>query len=903
MGETGMEKIAFLFPGLGSHYVGMSKNLHQQYAIARETFEEASDILKMDLAKLCFEGGISELNRAENFHPALLTAEVVAYRVYMQEIGVNPEFCAGHSLGEYAALTCAGAIRFGDAVQITRELGLLTQAEIEAGDGAMTIITGIDKEAVEDECRKVTTEARPVWISCYNSPNETAISGHPEAVEQVETCVLEKGAQITPLIAGAPNHSPLMGRVAEYFSRHLAGYTFYPFKWPVIANSTAQPYGATEQIQAILIQQLLKPVRWVETLNLLNQFGVTMTVELGPQNVLSQLVAATTPDIRAFAFGQKKDRLALVNILNNHSCSDQNVGPLNSVDSKVNHKLMEEPSDSLPDLDNDFIPPRTEVERFLAAVWVELLGKPQVGSRDDFFDLGGYSLLATQMIAKIYQRYQVKLSVSTLYESPTIFSLAQAIEAAGPCMSHFNQPTGVKQPRKSTAVTGNVPLTPSHGLFLNLKNNRLDHFNIIGIFEVDSHFDTDRLQQVLLYLWEIHDALRARFIRRDGKWMQIIAEPEQSAPDFRVYNLADISTEDADRTIEKYAKLFQENINITQGPLMITAYFSFGPKRPGRLMLIINHLLVDGFSISILIKDLQTAYRQLEEGHAIDLPEKGASIKEWAELLHEYVLSDEHLKAIEYLLTLPWGESHGLPLDYPQNCDQNFNYSSAKVTVSLTKEETLILNRRIPLVLNTGVDNVLLWALSKVIFEWTGSKLVEIVMVDNGRNMIPVQKCLDLSRTVGFLATRQTLLLKNYESADWLREVALFCEQIKRIPNNGCDYFLAASLTKNNQVIKKLSKIRSIEKFLGYSEIQLNYRGSILDNNESSALKLLQSYDVSFDPQSDRLRNLNIYCDIFNHCLNIVWEYSYNLYKRETIERLADKYIHIIKDLIHKLAD
>jgi [acyl-carrier-protein] S-malonyltransferase len=305
MGEIGMEKIAFLFPGFGSQYVGMSKNFHQQYSIARETFEEASDILKIDLAKLCFEGDLIELNRAENLQPALLTAEVVAYQVYMKEIGVSPQLSAGHSLGEYAALTCAGAIRFGDAIKISRELGLLTQAVIEAGNGVMTIISRIDKETVQNECRKVTTEERPVFISCYNSSNQTAISGHPEAIEQVETSVLEKGAKITPLIAWAPHHSPLMERVAENFNRHLAGYTYYPFKWPVIANSTARPYGSPERIQDILIQQLLKPVRWVETLSFLNQSGVTMTVELGPQNVLSRLVAATTSDIRAFSFGQR----------------------------------------------------------------------------------------------------------------------------------------------------------------------------------------------------------------------------------------------------------------------------------------------------------------------------------------------------------------------------------------------------------------------------------------------------------------------------------------------------------------------------------------------------------------------------------------------------------------------
>jgi hypothetical protein len=581
-------------------------------------------------------------------------------------------------------------------------------------------------------------------------------------------------------------------------------------------------------------------------------------------------------------------------------CINKNVGLLNSVDSNVNHKILEKPTDSLSDLNNNFIPPKTEVERFLATVWAELLRLPQVGTRDNFFDLGGYSLLATQMVAKIYQRYHVEFLVQKIYETPTIFSLAQTIEAAIQCMPNSTQPTNVKQPRKGTSVTGIVPLAPAQAWFLKIQNYQFDRFNIIQIFEVDSHFDPDRLHQVLIHLWKIHDSLRARFIRHGDKWTQIISGPEQSAPDFRVYNLADVSVEDKDRTIEKYTELLLENINITEGPLMLNAYLNFGPKRSGRIILIVHHFLVDAISVSTLIKDLQTAYRQLGEGHAIDLPEKHISIKEWAELLHKYVLSNEHLKVIDYLLTLPWEKIPGLPLDYPQNHDKNLINSIAKITVSLTKEETIILTRKVPLVFNTGVENVLLWALTKVISEWTGGKFVEITVIGNGRNMIPGLKYLDLSRTLGDLATRRTLLLENIKSTDWGQEIVLFCNQLKTIPNNGYDYFLAASINDDSQVIKKLQKIRNIEKYLSFNEIYLNYKESIIENNEKSELKLVRLFTDPY-PHNNRLRNFDIHGDIINNCLNIVWAYSYNLYKRETIERLAGKYIRIIKDLIQKV--
>jgi hypothetical protein len=455
--------------------------------------------------------------------------------------------------------------------------------------------------------------------------------------------------------------------------------------------------------------------------------------------------------------------------------------------------------------------------------------------------------------------------------------------------------------RKGTAVIDVVPLTPAQVWFLNAQKYQPNRYALIRMFEVNRHFDPNRLQQVLNYLWKIHDALRARFIRCSDMWKQIIDGPEQSAPDFRVYNLTDVPVENEGLTIEKYMELLKKSINITQGPLMVTAYLNFGPNRLGRLIMIVHHFLVDAISISILIKDLQTAYRQLCEGHAIDLPKQGTSIKEWIELLYEYLLSDEHHKAIDYLLTLPWGKIPGLPLDFPQNLDQNFNYSTAKVIVSLTEEETIILTQKVTEVLNTKVENVLLWALTKVISEWIGSNLVEITVVGNGRKMIPDQKNLNLFRTVGYLVALRSLLLENIKYVDWSQEIAFFCKQVNSIPNSGYDYFLAASINNNNQIISKLQKIRSIEKYLNSGEIFINYRGSIFEKNkESSELKLVYQGGDG-EPHDNRLRKINIVGDIANHCLNLVWEYSYNLYKLETIEKLAEKYINIIKDLVQKL--
>ncbi|PWK05377.1 ACP S-malonyltransferase [Tumebacillus permanentifrigoris] len=306
-----MEKIAFLFTGQGAQYVGMAKSFYDEHAIAKQTFEEANDVLGFDLARLCFEGGLGELTRTENTQPALLTASVAAFRVYMQEIGIAPQFCAGHSMGEYAALTCAGAIRYSDALKIVRQRGLYTKEIADSEIGGMTIIDGLPVEVVEEEARKMAAEGKYVVVNCYNSPTQTAIAGDAEAVEELESRLLDLDGQVTPLLMSAPFHTKLMSPVAEKLKELLQTIEFNHFRYPVIANIDGQPYGDPANIVEKLTQQTVRPVRWQETMQFLQRFGVTHAIEMGPKNVLCNLVTANTPSIEALCFAAREDRKAL----------------------------------------------------------------------------------------------------------------------------------------------------------------------------------------------------------------------------------------------------------------------------------------------------------------------------------------------------------------------------------------------------------------------------------------------------------------------------------------------------------------------------------------------------------------------------------------------------------------
>jgi non-ribosomal peptide synthase protein (TIGR01720 family) len=560
---------------------------------------------------------------------------------------------------------------------------------------------------------------------------------------------------------------------------------------------------------------------------------------------------------------------------------EKNTGlPFDSVDPETSRKAMEEPLDTQTDSGYADVISQTNLEQSLLKIWTELLDGQKVGLHDDFFDLGGHSLLAIDLFAQIYQQFRIELPVRKIYESPTIFSLAKEIESALRNISQTDRLAELKQSRKKISVEGIVPLTPLQAWYLKQWDELVqpDRRNISRLLEVDSDFDPAKLQQVLTYLWEIHDILRAHFVRNGDEWRQIIAGPGQSLPDFREYNLDNLPVEDEEGTMEEYAELFHGSINLTHGPLMIVAYFNLGPTRPGRLMLIASHLLLDGNSITILIKDLQTAYNQLKKGNPISLPESSLSIKEWIELLHEYILSDQHRKTIDYWLAVPWDEIPYLPIDYQQNRGQVPICSSIKIVVSLTEDETNLLTRKVPLVLNLEVENILLWALTKVISEWTGSKLVDIETISNGHDLIPNQKYLNLSRTLGWISAHRTLILENIESSDLFQELSLFCGKIKEIPDNGYGYHLLLAFN-NTQLVKQLRKVKK-------REILFNYRGLIdqVNNGEINRFKLLrQSCGFDINQQNNRLFTLYITGDIVNHCLTFVWSFSDRLFRKETI--------------------
>ena len=285
-----MAKWAFLFPGQGSQYVGMGKDLKENFKVAADVFAEADEALHEDLTKLCFEGPEDDLKLTRNTQPAILTVSIAALRVLQQETGLVPAMTAGHSLGEYSALVASGALRFADAVAIVRKRGTFMQEAVPVGVGGMAAVLGMETDALEQICKE-SAEGQAVAPANYNCPGQIVISGHMEAVKRAAAKAEAAGAKkVVMLPVSAPFHSSLMKPAAEKLGKALEAVTVQELKIPVLSNVEADFYPGKNDVKRLLTEQVDHPVRWIEEMEKMVREGVDKCVEIGPGKVLNGLV-------------------------------------------------------------------------------------------------------------------------------------------------------------------------------------------------------------------------------------------------------------------------------------------------------------------------------------------------------------------------------------------------------------------------------------------------------------------------------------------------------------------------------------------------------------------------------------------------------------------------------------
>lgn len=565
-------------------------------------------------------------------------------------------------------------------------------------------------------------------------------------------------------------------------------------------------------------------------------------------------------------------------------------------------------------LENVYLAPRTPQEAILSEIWSQLLGHANVGIQDNFFELGGDSILSIQVTARANQA-GLQISPRDLFENQTIEKLA-AVARVGRVVE-----------AEQGLVTGPVTLTPIQHWFFEQGFSDYSHWNQALFVEVLQPLDKTILAKVAEQLLNQHDALRLVFKLSEQGWQQ----ENQGLPTlipFEVIDLSSYSGDDRRQQIEVNARRVQESLDIEHGPLMRMAYFDLGPGTPGRLLIVIHHLAVDGVSWRILMEDFQTVYAQLAAASnfdaAVTLPPKSTSYQYWAAALEKYAQSNELEKELDYWLDVSDGEFLELPYDFDGG--PNDEKSAEGITVNLTKDETTALLRDVPAAYQTEINDVLLAALARGYASWaqtmdlwssenvrlTDEERTQLLVALEGHGREDLFDEVDISRTVGWFTTIYPIRLESSMQegpGETLKDVK---EMLRRVPRHGIGYGLLRYASRP-VLVGGQSKASPLTQ-TSQPEISFNYLGQVnrslaasaLDNEtERSGLfaPALESSGLPHSPRARRAYEIEIIGQVAGGQLSLDWLYSRNQFERRTIESFAGQFIEALRDIIqHCLA-
>ncbi|MEH6636461.1 MAG: ACP S-malonyltransferase [Halioglobus sp.] len=310
--------IAFVFPGQGSQQVGMLAAAYQQFQAVRDTFAEASTALDYDMWDLIQNGEQQALNMTETTQPVLLTSSVALWRAWQEQSGGSPLIMAGHSLGEFSALVCAGALGFADTVQLVRQRGAFMQTAVPVGEGAMAAIIGLDDDLINSVCEEVAGRgAGLVSAVNFNSPGQVVIAGHTDAVAAAIVALKEAGAKrALPLPVSAPFHTQLMRPAGERLAEAIATVAITAPVVPVVHNVHAATETDPQKIRDLLVEQIYSPVQWTRCVRAIVAAGASRVVECGPGKVLSGLNRRIDKSLQSYSLEQPDALLATLGELN-----------------------------------------------------------------------------------------------------------------------------------------------------------------------------------------------------------------------------------------------------------------------------------------------------------------------------------------------------------------------------------------------------------------------------------------------------------------------------------------------------------------------------------------------------------------------------------------------------------
>jgi amino acid adenylation domain-containing protein/non-ribosomal peptide synthase protein (TIGR01720 family) len=527
-------------------------------------------------------------------------------------------------------------------------------------------------------------------------------------------------------------------------------------------------------------------------------------------------------------------------------------------------------------LTRGYVAPLGEIEEKLATVWAEVLKLERVGSTDNFFELGGDSILSLQIIARA-KRQGIRLTPKQLFEKQTVGQLAQVaklIEDKKPASSAQDSP-----------VAGSMPLSPIQSRFFELDIPQRHHWNQSVLLKSGMRIEPEPLLVSLHALVQHHDALRLRFSSPDGQWRADFRDQE-GAELLWQSELSDISE------LEALANEAQASLSLDQGPLLRAVLLAL-PDGQQRLLLIIHHLVVDGVSWRVLLEDLQTAYGLAMQNNQPRLPARTSSLQSWAEHLHGYALGEALQVEQDYWLESLGGAIEELPRDNPEG-NQSSRLAQS-VTTRLDAELTHKLLKQAPSAYRTQINDLLLTALAQVLCQWSGQNSVLVQMEGHGRE--DLFEDLDLSRTVGWFSSLFPVRLTPWE--DLQQSIKAIKEQLRAVPNKGVGYGILRYLGSESCRTKmsQLPEARITFNYLG------QFDGSFSENDGALFMPAAESAGSSQSEEAPLGNWLSINGQVYGGELQLVWTFSQEVYRTETVERLAKTYEQTLAEIVTHCTD
>jgi len=522
-----------------------------------------------------------------------------------------------------------------------------------------------------------------------------------------------------------------------------------------------------------------------------------------------------------------------------------------------------------------FVAPRTENERLLAGIWSKVLRLKQVSVNDNFFALGGDSILSIQIIARTNQAGR-RLTPRQLFQHQTIAELALVLDTAP-----------VLQDEQGTIV-GEVPRTPIQHWFCERELKDPHHWNQSMLLDCPAGFDAALLEKIVRHLLRHHDALRLRFRKESGQWRQFFTADYNHAP-FTQIDLSQLPESEKVSCAEGVANELQASLDLRDGPIMRVAHFDFGEGQTGKLLMIVHHLAIDGVSWRILLEDLRSAYRQAASGQTISWPPKTTSFKRWAEQLETYAQSESLRQEKNFWLGELSKQTGRIPLDFAEG--ENTVALTQHVTVSLSDEETYALLQNVPAAYHTQINDVLLTALTEALARWSDESSVLIEVEGHGREEIV--DGVDLSRTVGWFTTRFPVRLEHGASSDPGVLLMSVKEHLRSIPNNGIGYGLLRYLSTDQETAAQFGGLR-------HPDISFNYLGQFQETHGDDDLFRVIGHGRGSmrSPRDERRHVLEVNAIVTGGQLQAVWSYSSGIHLRAAIENVARDFLSSLRSLI-----